>query len=336
MSTITVEQADCVAWDQNYWHYKWQSIRRHPDYKSFCEQFPEDDWIGIKDTIPDKYKNNLPDGFVLVENLKELHGQLNKEKAVLSVKKKFGLKRIFHCSCDIPMDVCRDGEIFEDIGAVTRLLSIDQKEKKTVTYSAVDQLKYIDLRINISPEKNKKQILAEVEMIINFAKTIRAFDFEDKEKKFNKIPQSRFHYNNVFKIWDLRCLKKSFSDIALEVERHDTKKAIEKVRKQFYRAYELIYGKPYDKGTFSKDRITKRVGINICKDCPTWANCSSLCPEALAYADQDKVTLREKLSGDRENKGNPNENAVEKRKYEDDLTENIDNNIEIADTWVED
>jgi hypothetical protein len=94
-------------------------------------------------------------------------------------------------------------------------------------------------------------------------------------------------------VWHLRKQRKLFAEIAKELTlTEDTAK------KSFYRAYELTQGKPYDPEMLRKEIwiVRKSELQKICENCPDRDTCTILCPEALAYVDQDIVnSSREKL-----------------------------------------
>ena len=97
-------------------------------------------------------------------------------------------------------------------------------------------------------------------------------------------------------VWKLRRKRKSFSDIAKELE--ITKDA---AKKNFYRAFELICGNRFDPVLFKRDYWEIRQGDigKQCRSCPNHpdygGDCNELCPDMLAYVDQDERYQREKL-----------------------------------------
>ena len=100
-------------------------------------------------------------------------------------------------------------------------------------------------------------------------------------------------------VWKLRRKRKSFSAIAREQE--ITKDA---ARKSFYRAFDLIHGEPYDPTLFKRDywEIHQEDIGKQCKTCPSHpdngGDCNELCPDMLAYVDQDNRYQREKIGED--------------------------------------
>ena len=64
-----------------------------------------------------------------------------------------------------------------------------------------------------------------------------------------------------------------------------------KIRKQFYRAYELIYSKKFDPERYRKDKVIKKKHLKrICGNCPEYDTCKTPCPDVLAFVDQDRKT----------------------------------------------
>lgn len=94
-------------------------------------------------------------------------------------------------------------------------------------------------------------------------------------------------------VWDLRAQRKTFPEIQ-KITGMDKDTA----KKKFYRAYELIYGKPYDPSQYERPAVYKTSMIGLCSDCKQWSTCRVLCPDAIAFVDQDTRYQRDMTFGD--------------------------------------
>lgn len=99
------------------------------------------------------------------------------------------------------------------------------------------------------------------------------------------------------KVWQMRKEKKTFSEIAKVL-----KMSADAARKAFYKAYGLIEGRNYDREKFLRAAglIQKSELAITCENCPQRRTCTSLCPEALRFVDQDQKKLRELIFADPE------------------------------------
>ena len=140
--------------------------------------------------------------------------------------------------------------------------------------------------------KKKSQIKKEFSEYLDRAFLTRAEDA-------NWSPDNRREREEAWRhlaVWKLRRKRKSFSDIA-----KDQKISQAAAKKCFYRAFELIHGEPYDPVLFKRDywEIRQEEIGKQCKTCPNHpdngGDCGELCPDMLAYVDQDELYQREKL-----------------------------------------
>ena len=98
------------------------------------------------------------------------------------------------------------------------------------------------------------------------------------EIKFNRHRHHISKFHLYAEVWDLRkgLPKKSFKEIARELKR-----AFPTVVSQFKKAFELLYGKPYESGDYKK-RILAIIRKKTCTDCPERASCQPPgCPELI-------------------------------------------------------
>ena len=69
----------------------------------------------------------------------------------------------------------------------------------------------------------------------------------------------------------------------------------------YYRAYELIEGRQYERERFKKKyqtiqaaEVKKKIDCDNCKELSNCAKTGNYCPDMLAFIDQDHVKLRER------------------------------------------
>jgi hypothetical protein len=92
-------------------------------------------------------------------------------------------------------------------------------------------------------------------------------------------------------IWDLRAERIPYTGI-----KSITGIAAATARKQFYRAYELIYGEKYNSATYLQPEIKKEYLKRHCNTCEVRLYCRDLCPDVLGYVNQDKIGMRQGTS----------------------------------------
>ena len=97
-------------------------------------------------------------------------------------------------------------------------------------------------------------------------------------------------------IWDIRTnhrlsLKEAGDKIGI---------AEDTARKQFYRAFKLIYGKTYKAADFEKPEIKKNYLKQECSTCSQKPTCKDLCPDVFAFVNQDTTYQRNQTSKDLE------------------------------------
>lgn len=98
-------------------------------------------------------------------------------------------------------------------------------------------------------------------------------------------------------IWDIRTNHR----LSLKEAGHKIDIAEDTARKQFYRAYELIYGKKYKATDFKKPEIKKNYLNRECSTCSQKPTCKDPCPDVLAFVNQDtKQYQREQSFGNME------------------------------------
>ncbi len=109
--------------------------------------------------------------------------------------------------------------------------------------------------------------------------------------------RSRFRAEawQALKVYRLRRNRKSYLEISrtLEIKVPAAKKA-------FRRAYELIENRPYDKAYFRREVQLVRLPElqKTCDTCPAREACEELCPDVLAYCQQDKIARRERCESE--------------------------------------
>ena len=148
--------------------------------------------------------------------------------------------------------------------------------------------------------KKKKQLLREFSEFIdnvyrhkNYSIMKKDLDFEFYQKMEPDISRFRQESWTHLKVWKLRKNRVRFSQIAMKLGLTE-----DAAKKSFYRAYELTQNKKYDPDALRREiwLIKKSELKKTCDACDERENCMSLCPEVLAYIDQDTVkNPKEKL-----------------------------------------
>ena len=140
--------------------------------------------------------------------------------------------------------------------------------------------------------QKKSQIMKEFSEYLNRAYMRAANWTPDNSRETEKAWQH-------LAVWKLRRKRKSFSDIA-----KDQKITKDAAKKSFYRAFEMITGSKFDTALFKRDYWEIRQE-DIGRQCKTCSNhpdnggdCNELCPDMLAYVNQDDRYQREKFSED--------------------------------------
>jgi hypothetical protein len=144
-----------------------------------------------------------------------------------------------------------------------------------------ERLWKIDLR------KKPAQLLRELKAVLSAVDAHRGMDpgayAAWKQDRSRKREEAWQH----LKVWRLRrqIPKPSFPEIARGL--HITPAA---TKKSFYRAYEMIYGEPFDLKAWEKDRAGKPP--KTCSNCPQREGCTEPCPEIF----EEKKSTREYLT----------------------------------------
>lgn len=112
--------------------------------------------------------------------------------------------------------------------------------------------------------------------------------------RYGLKPDTRFRteQTEALRVWEERRLRKPFSQIARELNCN-----MPTVKKRFYRAYQLIYGREYNPANYEKPEIKKKYLEKTCATCNEKSACKDLCPDVFNYVNQDtKPYQRELLS----------------------------------------
>ena len=233
----------------------WNRIRRNPEYLNLCKRVQFDE---KKDFSLEKTK----DSFNSLDEIVE----------ILNSTEPFGLKSFIHP--DQEFEEITLGEtypflIFEDYN-----LTVTPKFQKGQNglFIPLERDKIASFEIDISRTDNEI-----ITSLLRWIRTMRkAKAIAPKRDTFEKREK-------YYQIWDDRKERKDFSIISKE---HGI--SIDTAKKRFYRAYELIIGKPYDGEYFKKEIISKRKQTKLCTTCPIYDTCNDPCPNVLEYIDQDQ------------------------------------------------
>ena len=146
----------------------------------------------------------------------------------------------------------------------------------------IEELMPYEQFIKVDYRKKKSDLMEQFSILLDRVGVIT--DFPDT---------SRFREEGWrhLRVWKMRRQRKGFREIAreLNITPDDAKKS-------FYRAYELIEGRSYEVTDFRQDNkeIKKEEVRRTCATCPDKPFCDTLCPDVLAYVDQDRSSRREK------------------------------------------
>ncbi len=234
-----------------YWWFQWELIRRHQDYKRFCDTHP--------------FKN------------KKLIDEADSSKKAMEIKKRFSLRTIYHYSFDISGPECFENfNIFDNRLAVVRIWPEFTPKKNGPQSFIPPELPtygdFIYVGINIAEEVKWQDIEAQVWRYVLHARAVR--DIKSKEK--------RFHFTrDSLEIWDLYEKGKSPTEIIKtlwpeEYEKgvQDSEDALERKYTELFEKYKSedvkddnakAYEETYGKAGTGNTKLYKRVQYNIDK-----------------------------------------------------------------------
>ena len=139
-----------------------------------------------------------------------------------------------------------------------------------------ERLFMVDLRAK------KKDILADFEK--RLAEIYQAEQWQEDRTRYVKEAFS------TLAVWDMRRQKRRFKLISLELKiSEDTAK------KRFYRAFEITQNRRYEPETFNRVKVEKTDLKKSCDTCSLRETCTTLCPDVLAFMEQDQTYQKEKL-----------------------------------------
>jgi hypothetical protein len=166
-------------WLKEYFHFEWQTIRRHPGYVKFCEEYQE----AFDDGLFDPLKVDS-----------EIRLKVAAEAEML--KQRFGLSVIRHHTVDISEENILKWDVFENELAVYH----EAREKNPFDYDPPWDKRFIKLTIDVT--KTKKQIRKDVWWEVEWA------------RRHLGITGTKFKPNyDMFKVWDLYKQGKTRTDI---------------------------------------------------------------------------------------------------------------------------
>ena len=200
---------------------QWQVVRRHPDYRAFCDSYPFDSHgrlIGDSERDfseiirnPNLPKKLLGGRWVQVSSrsVRESFFDLNEELS--EIKRRFQLETVMHYSKDLTDEECLDHcSSFTDVVRIWPELG-----PKGV--SIPEHGDFIFFGINIAENVNWKDIALELRAHIDIARAItkpyRKTNVEDK----TRLRSRKEDFLDTLKIWDLHRQGKTAKDIILEL-----------------------------------------------------------------------------------------------------------------------
>lgn len=151
------------------------------------------------------------------------------------------------------------------------------------TYSPfLDTEGYITVKID--PSANRALIHYFIDRMLDIVNNYPEIINEKAKKKIRK------ETIDAIDVWQLKRLRYTFKEIAKQLKISEAT-----VKKRYYRAYELIYRKKYNPAVYKKPEIKKEYLKNYCEICKIRDSCTELCPDVIAYVEQDTKYLREYL-----------------------------------------
>jgi hypothetical protein len=145
--------------------------------------------------------------------------------------------------------------------------------------------------VHINYAHSKALLMEEFEKLLD--EDLPASPLYKERKKIRE--QSEKRLKDYLKVWRLRDQGLSYRDIALIVY-HSVEKE-ERAKKQFYKTYEIIYGKKYDVERFARYKIDSS-DQRLCDSCPMRSSCQEACPTLISSLGARDVKLKEKPIGD--------------------------------------
>ncbi|HOE79188.1 MAG TPA: hypothetical protein PLX58_04430 [Smithellaceae bacterium] len=211
----------------------------------------------------------------------------------------------------IALDPFRRAEWFEALNpykqnddAVVRfyypLPAIAQVESKTPGEHryrvSSTELKPSERLLKVDVSRKRGELLREFTLFLDLVEAHRGSGDVPKSWMRNyttwEPDTSRFRSEawQALNVWRLRRQRKPYSEISRMLNIN-----ISAGKMAFQRAYELIEGKPYDAETFKRENLPVRISElqKSCIDCPDRHTCTELCPDVMAYVQQDEVSQRE-------------------------------------------
>ena len=153
------------------------------------------------------------------------------------------------------------------------------------------------LKVDLS--RKRSELLAEFTHFLDAVDYFRQSDdvspnFTENYKEWNP-DRTRFVKEawRHLEVWQLRRQRQPFFEIS-----RITGLSVDTAKKSFARAYELIEGRQYNPEGYRelyKEIITPELK-KTCATCSERDTCSDLCPDVLAFIDQDYTSLHERLT----------------------------------------
>lgn len=179
--------------------------------------------------------------------------------------------------------------------AITMVMSTGMPEEhRSVTRTS--KLKPSERLLKVDLSRKRGELLREFTLFLDLVEAHRASGDvpEDWARNYAvwEPDTSRFRSEawQALAVWRLRRQRKPYSEISRMLNIN-----ISAGKMAFRRAYELIEGKPYDPEAFKRENLPVRIAElkKSCIDCPGRHTCTELCPDVMAYVQQDQVSQRE-------------------------------------------
>jgi hypothetical protein len=196
-------------------------------------------------------------------------------------------------------------------------------------YDANSKLKPSERLLKVDLSRKRGELLREFTLFLDLVEAHRASGDVPESWARNyavwEPDTSRFRSETwqALAVWRLRRQRKTYRKIARIL-----KMSVQAAKMAFQRAYELIEGKAYDAEAFKRENLPVSISElgKTCLDCPDRHTCTELCPDVLAYIEQDHASQRE-LDADTTDPFIINPKGFNFKKFEDSFVDAIDKTL---------
>lgn len=208
------------------------------------------------------------------------------------------LSPIKHVVCELPGSTWRDCPHEDSLASLGKPDPV-QRPRPRIDLGVLNRkgLQPNERLLVVDISRRRGEIIAEMEAFLDRVSEFRKHNDNPWAENYAKwkpeTERQRGETWQALKVWKLRRRKTPFLAIKKE-----TGLSVPAAKKAFARAYELIESRHYDREQFKKvyQEIQSAEVKRTCKTCPERDTCTDLCPDVLAFINQDQVGLPELLS----------------------------------------